>query len=379
MARPLDTATLCAHAGPPREPVVRAPHSHVTPLYQNSVFDFGSIDDSLPALSGDGYVYARLGLPNTDELGQAVAALEGADAGFATSSGMGAIASAVLSMCSAGDRVLVQSDAYGGSHALLSQDLARLGIQVVVQDVYETAKLSAALSGAKALLVESVANPLLHEPEIPALYEACRQNGVTLIVDNTFATPLRNRVLRGGGQVVVHSVTKFLGGHHDLCAGVVVGDGEVVAAARGVAARFGLMAAPFDAWLAVRGMRTLAVRMERAWATCAALHSRVGGHPAVKRVFSAERCALFSFDVGDQQAANRVVEGFELITLSPSLGGVTTTVSHPASSSHKAMSPAQRVAAGISDGLLRISVGLESVDDLWADLERGLSAARPGS
>jgi len=374
MATPLDTATICAHAGTPRRPPEKAPHSHVSPLYQNSVFDFGSIDASLPALAGNEYVYARLGMPNTDELGLGVAALEGTTAGFATSSGMGAIASAVLGVCSAGDTLLVQSDAYGGSHALFDRDFSRLGITVTGVDAYSPDAVEPHLAGARALLIESVANPLLSEPDTSAIAALCKQHDVALIVDNTFATPLRNQPMADGATLVVHSVTKFLAGHHDLCAGVVVGDTADVAPGRSVAARFGLTAAPFDAWLAVRGMRTLGVRMDRSWQTSAALTERLAGHAAVNTLHQAERCALFSFDVGDQAAANKVVSAFELITLSPSLGGVTTTVAHPATSSHVAMTPEQRAAAGIGDGLLRISVGVEHVDDVWRDLERGLAA-----
>ncbi len=374
MANPLDSATLCAHAGPPRRPARQVPFSHVTPLYQNSVFDFGSIEESLPALDGQGYVYARLGLPNTDELGQAVAALEQTSHGFATSSGMGAIAAAVLSVCSAGDTLLVQSDAYGGSHALFGNDLKRLGVSVADVNAYDVDAIAAKLGDARALLIESVANPLLREPDIAAIAKACREHEVILIVDNTFATPLRNTPLTDGAHLVVHSVTKFLGGHHDLLAGAVVGPEPLVGPAHHVAARFGLTAAPFDAWLAVRGMRTLQLRMERAWQSSAALTDKLASHTAVNTVHRAERCALFSFDVGDQAAANRVVSAFELITLSPSLGGVTTTVSHPATSSHKPMTPEQRAAVGIGDGLLRISVGIESADDIWRDIERGLAA-----
>lgn len=372
MAFSLDPATLCAHAGVPRSPANRAPYSHVSPLYQNSAFDFGSIEASLPALAGHDYVYGRLGSPNPDELGAAVAALEGGAAGLATSSGMGAIASAILSTCAAGDRVVVQADAYGGSHALVFRDLARFGVDVDEVDAYDIDRLAEALDGARVLLVESLANPLLREPDLAAIAALCRDRRCSLIVDNTFATPLRNRPLADGADLVVHSVTKFLAGHHDLIAGVVVGDAERVAQARAVASRFGLTAAPFDAWLAVRGLRTLELRMRQAWRTAALLGERMTGRVDV--VHRAERCALLSFDAGDYEAANRVVSAFELITLTPSLGGVTTTASHPATSSHAALTPEQRAAAGIGDGLLRLSVGIEDAEDLWRDLERGLAA-----
>ena len=368
----LQIATLCAHAGGARAPAA-TPRTHVTPLWQNSVFDFESIEESVPALAGrGGHFYRRHGVPNTDELAAAVAALEGAEAALAASSGMGAIACAVLSMCSAGDRLLVQQDAYGGTTALLDRDLARLGVTCVRVDAYDVAGVSAQLAGARMLLVESLSNPLLRETDVPALAAACRAAGVTLMVDNTFATPVRDRPLAAGADLVVHSATKFLGGHHDVVAGVLCGRAPLIEAATSFAARIGLVAAPFDAWLAVRGLRTLEVRMRRAWATTAELAGRLAGHPAVRRVHAAERSALVSFDAGDLAAAEQVVRGCRLITLSPSLGGVTTTLSHSASSSHRNLSVQERAAAGIGEGLLRVSVGLEDVDDLWADLSAAL-------
>ncbi len=370
--RPLHIATLCAHAGGERAPAA-APRTHVTPLWQNSVFDFESIEESVPALSGQGgHFYRRHGVPNTDELAAAVAALEGAEAGLAASSGMGAIACAVLSSCSAGDRILVQRDAYGGVTALMERDLVRLGVTCERVDAYDTAGVIARLAGARMLLVESLSNPLLRETEVPALAAACRAAGVTLLVDNTFATPVRGRPLADGADLVVHSATKFLGGHHDLVAGVLCGPAAPVEAAAGFAARIGLVAAPLDAWLAVRGLRTLEVRMQRAWSTTAELARRLAAHPAVRRVHAAERSALVSFDAGDLAGAERVVRGCRLITLTPSLGGVTTTLSHAATSSHRSLPPAERAAAGIGDGLLRMSVGLEDVDDLWTDLSAAL-------
>jgi cystathionine beta-lyase/cystathionine gamma-synthase len=368
---PLQIATLCAHAG--AGDAQPAPRSHITPLWQNSVFDFESIAESEPALAGQGgHFYRRNGVPNTDELAAAVAALEGAAAGLAATSGMGAIAAAILAHCKAGDRFLVQRDAYGGTPALVDRDLARFGLRSERVDAYDAAALAPQLRGARMLLVESLSNPLLRETDVGALAAVCREAGVLLMVDNTFATPVRGRPLAEGADLIVHSATKFLGGHHDLIAGVLCGSAALIDPARAVAYRMGLTAAPFDAWLAVRGLRTLEVRMQRAWATTAELARRLRAHAAVRAVHTAERSALVSFDTGDLAAAERVVRSCSLITLTPSLGGVTTTLSHSASSSHRGLSPAERSAIGVGDGLLRVSVGLESVDDLWADLAAGL-------
>jgi cystathionine beta-lyase/cystathionine gamma-synthase len=349
----------------------------VTPLYQTSVFDFATIDDSQPGLTGDGYAYWRYGLPNADELGAAVAALEGAEAGLATSAGMGAIAAIVLALAGAGDRVLVQRDAYGGSLGLLQRDLARFGVDVVLVDAYDRDAFGRALDGAgkpALALVETVSNPLLREVDLAALGALCRARGAALVCDNTFATPLRDRPLALGADLVVHSVTKFLSGHGDVGAGAIAGDRARVERVRGVVVRMGFWAAPMDAWLAVRGLRTLDVRMQRAWASADLLAARLRAHPAVRRVHAAQRCALVSIDLGTYEAAARFIERLRLVTLSPSLGSVTTTASHSASSSHRDLDPAVRASLGITDGLVRLSIGIEAADDVWADLERALAA-----
>jgi len=365
----LRDATLAAHAGIPEPRSEIAPHTQ--PLYQTSVYDFPSIDSSLPALAGKGgYVYGRNGLPNSDALARAVAALEGAEAGVATSSGMAAVTAVTLALCSAGDRAVIQSDAYGGTPAVFRRDFERLGIETVCVDAYDVQAVAAALPGAKLLLVESISNPLLRRVDLAALSVHCRDAGTALLVDNTFATPLGCRPLEHGADGVLHSATKFLGGHHDLLAGAFVGPRALVEATRGVITRMGLHASPMNAWLAVRGIRTLEVRMRRAWENAAELAKRLAADPRVSTVYSTENCALVSFDVGSYDAAERMVASLSLITFSPSLGGVTTTLSHCATSSHRALSDKERGALGIGPGMLRLSVGVENIEDLWNDLSR---------
>lgn len=379
---PFDIATLCAHAGVPEPPEPGDGRAHTTPLYQTAVFDFATIDDAKSALGGAGYAYGRNGLPNADELGAAVAALEGAAAGVATGAGMGAITAVVLAFCAAGDRVVAQRDAYGGTLAHLQRDLARFEVEVVAVDAYDHEAFARAFDGVgkkmsarrvALALVETVSNPLLREVDVAALAARCRRFGTTLVCDNTFATPLRDRPLAHGATLVVHSATKFLGGHGDLVAGAVVGDLPRVKMVRDAVTRMGLGAAPMDAWLAVRGLRTLDVRMQRAWATAELLAERLRAHPAVRAVYAASRCALVSFDLGSEAAAARFVERLRLITLTPSLGSVTTTASHPASTSHRELTAEERAAAGIGDGLVRLSIGIEAASDVWADIERALA------
>jgi cystathionine beta-lyase/cystathionine gamma-synthase len=377
----LDLSTIAAHG-------VRAPSPEALPegergvpatepLYLTSVIDFDSIEASMRPLAGEGgYVYARHGMPNGRSLELTMAALEGGEDALATSSGMAAIGCAVLTLAGAGERVLLQRDAYGGTGALIVTDFARLGITVELVDAYDPIAVARALeTPAKLVLVESISNPLVRETDVRALAGVCRARGVTLIVDATFATPVVTRPLGEGADVVMHSATKYLGGHHDLCAGVLVGTKDFVARARGVARRFGSVVSPMDAWLAARGLKTLAVRVERAQETAGRLATRLRAHAKVARVHYPGRGALFSFEVADGAAASRVVAALQLMTLTPSLGGTSTGVSHSATSSHRGLSAEARAAIGVSDGLLRVSVGLEAESDLWADLERALASA----
>jgi methionine-gamma-lyase len=367
-------ATRAARAGVVRAGGGARPgEPHVEPLYQTAVYDFPSLRASVPALAGEDFVYARHGLPNAETLARVVAELEGAEAGLATTSGMSAIAAVVIGSVGAGDRIVVQRDAYGGCKALFDGDLARLGVTASYVDAYDPGAVGAALAGARLLLCESIANPLLRAAPLQELADLCRRHNVISVCDNTFATPLGCRPLAAGIDVVVHSATKFLGGHHDLLAGVAVGPTRRIDAARGVALRMGLMASPLDSWLAVRGIRTLDVRWQRACANSAELARRLDAHPAVGAVFAAPGCAMVTFDVGSQDAAEALVGRLAMIRYTPSLGGTTTTVMHPATSSHRALSAAERAAFGIGPGLMRMSVGIEAVDDVWAELDLALN------
>ena len=348
------------------------------PLQPASVFDFASIEESDAPLGGGvggGWVYSRYGHPNARSLELTVAALEGTDDALATSSGTSAVLAALLACVGAGDLVAVQADGDGGTLALLADDLARLGVRHERVDVADVAAVDAVLArGAQVLLVETLSNPLLREAPLAELAAVCRTRGAAFLVDNTFATPILRRPAETGADLVIHSATKFLGGHHDLCAGVVAGRADLVARARGTAKRMGLNAAPFDAWLCSRGMRTLSVRVERAQENAAALAAWLRGEPNVAAVHHPGWGPLVSFDVGSTDAASRCVRALRLVTLTPSLGGVTTTVSHSASSSHRGMDPAARRALGIGDGLLRLSAGIEALADVRADLAQALAA-----
>jgi cystathionine gamma-synthase len=365
-------ATLAARAGGPVPSEAARPSSEA--LVQSSVYEFASIAEAEAALGGDGYAYARNGLPNAASLERSLAALEGADGAVATASGMTAILLALWCATKPGDLVLCQRDLYGGTRALLEQDAARLGLTVEYIDAHEPSKTADGLHrGARFVLVESLSNPLLREVDVAALAWHTRALGAVLCVDNTFATPIFRRPLDLGADLVVHSLTKFIGGHHDLCAGALAGRGELVAQARALSVRMGFAASPMTSWLAQRGLRTLAVRMERAHVTARAIAPRLAEHGAVRQVFYPGWGALLSFDVGDRAAAERVVSRSAAIKLAPSLGGTETSLSHPASSSHRALAPEERARLGIGEGLLRMSVGLEDPGDLWNELSHALA------
>lgn len=367
-------ATLAARGERAPAPGIDVGRPSVEPLYQTSVFDFPSIESSLAAFEGDGYVYTRNGRPNAQSLEHSLARLEGAEAALATASGMTAVLCALWTATKPGDRVLCQRDVYGGTRALLDADATRLGLSVEYVDAYEPAKVADGLSrGARLVFVETLSNPLLREVDVGALAWHTRASGAVLCVDNTMATPIYRRPLEQGADLVLHSVTKFLGGHHDLCAGALAGRRSLIELARSASVRMGLAAAPLDAWLATRGMRTLGVRMQRSQANARTLAPRLSEHASVRQVFYPGWGALLSLDVGDRAAAERLVTRCTNIRLTPSLGGTETALSHSASSSHRALTPDERARLGIGEGLLRMSVGLEEAEDLWAELANALA------
>ncbi len=376
----LHPATRAAHGvrapSPEALPEGLRARTSVPPLFQSAAYDFESVAASETPLGGDaGYAYARYGHPNARSLELTVAALEGADDAVATASGMAAIGAAVLSLAQAGDHVFFQRDAYGGTLALFRTDLARGGVQVHAVDAYDVDAVRAALARRpRLLLVETLSNPLVRPVDVPALAAACRAAGTRLVVDASFTSPAVSRPLAEGADLVVHSVTKFLGGHHDVTAGVVCGPAELVRDARRTTVRMGARVPPFEAWLALRGIATLTLRMERAQENARALAAQLRADARVAAVHHPGYGALLSFDVGSRGAVDRFLAALRLVTLTPSFGGVTTTLSHAASSSHRGLTPEERAALGIGDGLLRLSCGIEDVRDVAADLTRGLNA-----
>ncbi len=377
-------STRAIHGGEipaaPGEPLV-APVVASTTFAFETAADFGRV-------AGEeeyGFFYSRLRNPTVEDVNAVVAGLEGAEAAQAFSSGMAAIAASLFSTLSAGDTLLCARQLYGTTYALVEGHVRRLGVEVVYVDARD---VSAWERPAAVRYVETMANPGFPVADLAGL--AATKGGGLLVVDNTFASPALCRPLEHGADLVCESATKYLNGHHDVTAGVVAGRGDLVERARRFQHDTGAVLDPFPAFLLRRGLKTLPLRMERHSANALVLARLLEGHPKVERVLYAGLESypqrelarrqldgpggMLAFEVrGGRAAGERLMDGLELAARATSLGGVDTVVHHPASTSHRQLDAGQLVAAGISEGLLRVSVGCEDADDLVADFERALA------
>jgi methionine-gamma-lyase len=365
------------------------------PIYQTSTFAFADSAACSQALSdpGAGFAYSRYRNPTTRALEDAVADLEGGAAAIATGSGMGAINAVLLGLLRPGDHVVAQQCLYGGTFSVFATLATRYGIDVSYISGRDAAELTAALRPRSRLLfLETIANPTAAVSDQPALLAAGRQAGLTCVVDNTFATPLLCRPIEHGADIVIHSATKYLGGHDDVTLGLVVSAREDMHHVLWkYAVDLGVAADPFAAWLTIRGLKTLSLRMARHCQNAAHLAQRLATHPAVTAVHwpglpshpdheVAGRLlsgygGMLAFDLaGGREAGLAFVSAVRLAALAPSLGGTETLVLHPASTSHRQMDAAGLMKAGIGEGSIRVSVGLEHPDDLWADFGQALRA-----
>jgi cystathionine beta-lyase/cystathionine gamma-synthase len=368
------------------DPAVRADWSPVAPpLYQSSTF-------TNPIGSTAQVVYTRYGNnPNQVAIAKRLALLEGAEAAIFVASGMGAAALAHLAILRPGDHLLSSEWIYGGVHRLFSQEFGRLGIEVSFVNPLETRTWKRALrKRTRAIFIETPTNPLLRVLDIEPFATLCKAEGLALIVDSTFATPMNFRPLEHGADVVIHSATKYLNGHSDVIAGAVVGTESVIEEVRRLMQVWGQALDPMAAWLIERGMKTLAVRVARQNATgvavaewCAAQpafsavhHPSLPSHPdhkTARRMLNGFGGMLAVELKGGAAAADRFLRNLTIATHAPSLGGAETLVSEPRLTSHASLTPAQRAKAGIPDGFLRFSLGLEDADDLIADFARALA------
>ena len=373
-------STIAAH--PPQE-TPSPSHPIAPPINLASVHRFPDLDTLLAASRGEKAAwsfYRRYGHPNGRMLEETVAALEGAEEALACTSGMSAVAAIFQGLCKSGDRVVASRELYGGTYAYLQKELPKIGVETAF---VAPAELPEAIRpGTRAVVVETISNPIIRVADFAAVSKAARKAGATLIVDNTFATPFLCRPLEWGADLVFHSGTKFLNGHGDATSGVICGPAALLKPMRKYTILAGGVITPMDAWLTLRGLKTLGIRVQRSSENAAALAKFLGRHRKVSRVcypgaskyLKPLRGPMLSFEVrGGVRAADRFVRACRLIELAPSLGDVTTTSSHPARSSHAYLSPADRAAVGVTDGLIRISTGIEDVADILEDLSQALS------
>jgi len=360
----------------------------VSPL-QPSVVYTSADPDALDAQydgSAPGYTYAREGHPNADVLAGMIDRMEGAEGGLVTGSGMAAVVAAFLANLRAGDHIVAADRLYGRSQRIIAEDLPRFGIGVTQADTTDAGAVAAAMRPETRMIhAETLSNPDLRVADLEGIAALAAARGVLLSVDNTFATPQGVRAFEAGADIVIHSVTKLLAGHSDVTLGYVAArDPAIVERMRVLAVTMGLTPSPFDCWLAERGLLSFGMRWERAQATAAALADMLAARDEVVRVLypgradhpDAARAArlmggqggnMVAFEIaGGRDSANRLVRGAAGIAFAPTLGDVATTMSHPASSSHRALTPGARAALGLSEGFFRVSVGCEPAGEVLA-------------
>ena len=366
------------------------------PIYQTSTFIFDSAEQGGRrfALEEAGYIYTRLGNPTTTTLENKIAALEEGEAGIAMSSGMGAISSTLWTVLKAGDHVVTDKTLYGCTFALMNHGLTRFGVEVTFVDTSNLDEVKKAMKkNTRVVYLETPANPNLKIVDLEALAKLAHTNPNTLvIVDNTFATPYMQKPLKLGADIVVHSVTKYINGHGDVIAGLVITNKELADQIRfvGLKDMTGAVIGPQEAYYIIRGMKTFEIRMERHCKNARAVADFLNKHAKIQKVYypglethpgyeiakkqMKDFGAMISFELkGGFEAGKALLNNLSLCSLAVSLGDTETLIQHPASMTHSPYTKEEREAAGITDGLVRLSVGLENIEDIIADLEQGLA------
>ena len=383
-------ATRAIHAG---EELLPKTGALAPPIYQNSTFRFATADESAAAFADEdaGYVYTRWGNPTQSILERKIAALEGGEAALATASGMAAVSISLLTLLEGGDGVVAMDSLYSASHNLLNDALRSMGIETTFVNAIDVNEIERAIQpNTKVLYIESPANPTLKLVDIAACAEIAKRHKVTSVIDNTFATPCGQQPISLGIDVVVHSMTKYLSGNGTVIAGVIVGASEFInRAKKGALRNFGGVISPFNAWLTLHGVATLPLRFERHCANAHHIAEFLDAHPAIEWVRypglpshpqhdlakrqMQEFGGMIAFELkGGIEAGERLMNRTEICALAVSLGDVRTLICHPASTTHSQVPSEVRKRAGITDGLVRLSVGLEDVADIIADIEGGL-------
>jgi methionine-gamma-lyase len=362
------------------------------PIYAASVFAFADADEgaAIHNYQKEGYFYGRLGNPTESALEKAVAELENGEDALALASGMAAVSAAILSQVKTGEHIVAPASMYSTTTNFLQHLAENFGIETTYIDATAPENYArAARENTRLFWIETPSNPLLKITDFSTVVEIAKEKGIVTVADNTFATPFNQRPLDFGVEAVIHSATKYFGGHSDLTAGLLVGSGEFVRRARHTIAKLhGGNIAPQVAWLVLRGIKTLALRMERHNQNAYAIANMLAVHPKVKEVYYPGLVShpqheiakkqmkgfggMIAFDVGGVEQGKRLVNNVEVCTLATSLGGVETILQHSASMTHATLTPEQRLKAGVTEGLIRLSVGIEDAQDLIRDLENAL-------
>ena len=386
----LSDNSLCIHAGKQED------HAHgplSTPIYQSSTFVFDNAQQGAARFAGEegGYIYSRLGNPTTRELELKIAALEQMEDGAATATGMGAVSAAVLSFLEKGDHLVASKAIYGCSFALFSHMLPKFGIEVTFVDMEDHQAVENAIQvNTKMIFAETPINPNLVVIDLAFIADVAKKHGLISVIDNTFMTPLLQKPKQFGIDIVIHSATKYLNGHGDVVAGLVCGSKEHIETVKlTVLKDIGATISPHDAWLIIRGMKTLSVRMERHCSNAQKVAEFLEQHDKIECVYypglkthsghkyigTQMKAAggVIAFELkGTLEMGIEFINATKLCTLAVSLGDAETLIQHPASMTHSPYTQEERLAAGISDGLVRISVGLEEAEDIIADLAQAL-------
>jgi len=363
------------------------------PIYLTSVFAFDDIADvdAVYEKEADGYIYSRIAAPNADAVSEILASAEVGEKALVFASGMAAITTTILSFVQSGDHIISSPVLYGGVHDFLANELPRFGIETTFADLLDGDLSEYVRPNTKLVYTETICNPLMEVPDLEALSKSARANGIALLVDNTFATPIIAKPLSLGADAVLYSATKYLGGHSDIVAGAVAGGAEIIERVKKFQVLYGAVASPHDCWLLARSLRTLDLRMRRHSENALETAKFLEEHPKIERVFypglasspSRERAArqfekglfggMLSVDLkGGEDAARKIINAFKTIYLVPSLAGTATTASWSAKTSHRFYEREARLKAGITDGQLRFSIGLEDPRDIIAELAAAL-------
>ena len=364
-----------------------------TPIFQSSTYKL--TDERYAGWAAGAQhtlLYARMSSVNSDAVAQKLTAMECGEDAETFASGMAAIATTMVALLSQGDHIVASADVYGGTYGLLTEELPRFGISTTMADMRDPASYEAAIQpNTKLLYIETLTNPVLKVCDIAAMVDVAKRNNLLIIIDNTFASPWGCQPLTMGVDLVIHSTTKYLGGHSDLIGGAVIGSKELITQIFKRKAHFGGSPDPHACYLLERGMRTLDVRMPRICENAATIAQRLESHPAIERVYHTQLESHPDYEVaqrtipkgsgmvafvvkGGDAAALKFMRGLNIIYEATSLGGVESLIECPFNSSHGAVPEDVRVAAGVVPGFVRMSIGIEDVDDLWEDIDQALAS-----